>query len=383
MIERRGTGASKWDGLPSRFGVEDAIPMWVADMDFASPPAVVEALTKRAQHGLYGYTLKPGEYDAAIAAWLQRRHGWQTDPAWFSFSPGVVSGLSLVTHTFTDPGDRIIIQPPVYYPFARVINGLGRQVVENPLRYADGRYTMDFEDLERKVAGGARMIILCSPHNPVGRVWTEDELRRLGEICIRGGVLVASDEIHSDLIFRGYRHTPFATLGTDFAAHSVTLIAPSKTFNLAGLRSSVVIAPNPDLHARYEATMASLALGGSNLFGALALTVAYRDGEEWLEQLLDYLQGNRDLLMQRLAERIPAIRTVPPEGTYLAWLDCKELGLEDKALDEFFLKKARIAPDEGHIFGQGGSGFQRLNLALPRSLLRTALDQLEAAVAEL
>jgi cystathionine beta-lyase len=380
VIERRGTGSTKWDMLGSRFGAPDALPMWVADMDFESPRPVVDALIQRAQHGVYGYTLKPDDYFDAIVGWQKRRHGWQIQPEWLSESPGVVSGLSWVVDALTQPGDRILIQPPVYHPFAALIQALDRTVVENPLRLHAGRYTMDFDDLRRKVRG-CKAIILCSPHNPVGRVWTAEELRELGGVCLENGVLVLSDEIHADLIYRGSRHTPFGSLGEAFARGSVTCIAPSKTFNLAGLATSVVILPDPELKARYEAHLNRLHVRAGGIFGNLAMTVAYREGEPWLDQLMDYLGGNRDLVLEHLS-RGP-LQPVAPEGTYLMWLDCRALGLADEPLDQFFRQQAKVVMNAGAMFGTGGSGFMRMNVGCPRSMVADALSQIEGALGRL
>jgi cystathionine beta-lyase len=380
VIERRGTGSVKWDMLATRFEAKDAIPMWVADMDFESPQPVVDALVKRAQHGVYGYSLHPDDYADAIVGWQKRRHGWQIQPEWLSESPGVVSGLSWVVDALTKPGDRIIIQPPVYHPFSALVNALERTVVENPLRFDGKRYTMDFDDLRSK-AKGCRAIILCSPHNPVGRVWTAEELRELGTICIENGVLVISDEIHADLIYPEFRHTPFGSLGDAFARHSVTCIAPSKTFNLAGLATSLVILPDPDLKARYEAHLGRLHVRAGGIFGNLAMTVAYREGDEWLDQLLPYLAGNRDLVMENLS-RGP-VKPIAPEGTYLMWLDCRELGMADEPLDKFFRQEAKVVMNAGAMFGAGGSGFMRLNVGCPRSVVADALSQIEGALGRL
>jgi cystathionine beta-lyase len=380
VIERRGTDSVKWDMLATRFEAPDAIPMWVADMDFESPQPVVQALVRRAQHGVYGYSLRPDDYAEAIVGWQQSRHHWQVKPEWLSESPGVVSGLSWIVDALTQPGDRILIQPPVYHPFSALIQALGRTVVENPLRFDGRRYSMDFDDLRAK-APGCRAIILCSPHNPVGRVWTPEELRQLGTICMDNGVLVISDEIHADLVYKEFRHTPFASLGEAFASNSVTCIAPSKTFNLAGLATSVVILPDAGMKARYEAHLNRLHVRAGGIFGNLALTVAYREGGEWLDQLLDYLGGNRDLLLAHLS-RGP-VKPVVPEGTYLVWLDCRELGMADEPLDRFFRQEAKVVMNAGAMFGTGGSGFMRMNLGCPRSVVADALGRIEGALGRL
>ncbi len=380
VIERRGTGSTKWDMLATRFDAADAIPMWVADMDFESPKPVVDALVQRAQHGVYGYTMKPDDYFDAIAGWQKRRHGWDVKADWISESPGVVSGLSWVVDALTQPGDRILIQPPVYHPFKALVEALGRTVVENPLRFDGSRYTMDFDDLRAK-AKGCKALILCSPHNPVGRVWNAQELRELGTICLENGVLVLSDEIHHDLILPGAKHTPFASLGEPFARGSVTCIAPSKTFNLAGLATSVVILPDPDLKARYEAHLNRLHVRAGGIFGNLALTVAYREGDEWLDQVLVYLGGNRDLVMEHLS-RGP-IKAIATEGTYLMWLDCHALGMADEPMDQWFRHEAKLVMNAGAMFGTGGSGFIRLNVGSPRSVVAQALGNIEGALGRL
>ena len=380
VIERRGTGSAKWESLESRFGVKDALPMWVADMDFEAPKPVVDALIHRAQHGIYGYTLKPDDYLEAIVGWQKRRHGWEMQQDWLSESPGVVSGLSWVVDALTQPGDRILIQPPVYHPFKALVEALDRTVVENPLRFDGQRYTMDFDDLRQK-AKGCKALILCSPHNPVGRVWSPEELRELGTICIENGVLVISDEIHADLIYSGNRHTPFGSLGEHFARNSVTCIAPSKTFNLAGLATSVVILPDPALKAKYEAHLNRLHVRAGGIFGNLAMTAAYREGDDWLDQVLAYLGGNRDLLLENLS-RGP-IHPIAPEGTYLVWLDCRELGMADEPLDQFFRHEAKVVMNAGAMFGRGGSGFMRINLGCRRAVVSDALSQIEGALGRL
>ena len=383
VVERTGTDSSKWDGLKTRFGVDAAIPMWVADMDFPSPQPVIDALTRRAEHGVYGYTLRADAYYQAIEGWMQKRHQWNVERDWLMHSPGVVSAIAMIVDSYTQPGDKVVVQPPVYYPFMRVVNNLDRQIVNNPLKYENGTYNMDFEDLADKLDDpDVKLLILCSPHNPVGRVWTREELTHLGNLCLEKGVLVVSDEIHSDLVYKMYTHVPFASISQEFADNSLTCIAPSKTFNLAGLQTSVVIIPNEDLREKYKKTLGRYSLGGANIFGTAALTAAYTHGEEWLDQLLDYLEGNLALVTAYMEHNIPAVKVVQPQGTYLVWLDFHELGLDNEALDQFVLHKAGIALDEGHIFGPGGEGFQRINIACPRSVLVKALDQLALAVKE-
>ncbi|MCL6594509.1 MAG: pyridoxal phosphate-dependent aminotransferase, partial [Alicyclobacillus sp.] len=310
------------------------------------------------------------------------RHGWDVQAEWICHGPGVVPALGIIIDTFTQPGDRVVVQPPVYYPFFRLLRQRQRQIVHNPLRWTGTRYEMDLADLERHFAEGVRMLILCSPHNPVGRVWTRDELMALGELCDRYDVLVVADEIHGDLVYAPHRHTPFASLSERLAARTLTCVAPSKTFNLAGLHTSCVIASAPSLRQRYEEALQTLSLGSINVFGLTATEAAYRHGGPWLAALLRYLEGNVDYLQAFLQNQVPEVRMVRPEGTYLVWLDCQGLGFtDDAALHQFWLKEAKLALDPGDIFGPGGEGFMRINIGCPRVLLEEALHRLAAAVA--
>ena len=382
-ICRLGTNCEKWDNLKNQFGMKDLIPMWVADMDFKSPQPVIEALKRQAEHGVYGYTFRSDSYIESIAGWLKRRHRWPVEKEWITHSPGVIPALSLAIKTFTEPGDKIIIQPPVYHHFARVIEANGRQIVNNPLILKNGHYSMDFEDLEEKIDATVKMLILCSPHNPVGRVWSKEELTRLGQICTKHNILVVADEIHCDFVYKTYSHTPFASISEEFANHSLTCIAPSKTFNLMGVQTSSIIIPNQELRNKYDRELNTLSIGSPNIFGAAALEAAYRHGEEWLDQLLDYLQGNLEYTLSYFSNNIPQINVIQPEGTYLVWLDCRDLCFSIKELDEFVLQRARVAMNGGHIFGTEGEGFMRLNIACPRSMLKNALQGIEKAVASL
>ncbi|WP_018130778.1 MalY/PatB family protein [Effusibacillus pohliae] len=382
-INRLNTASEKWDGLEARFGVKNAIPMWVADMDFMSPAPIMEALQRRVAHGVFGYTMRPDSYYDSIVEWLKRRHDWHIEKEWIAHGPGVVPALSVLIGAFTQPGDKIIIQPPVYHAFFRIIRGQQREIVNNPLKWENGRYTMDFDDLEAKIDPAVKMLILCSPHNPVGRVWSWEELARLGEICGQHNILVISDEIHFDLVYRPNRHIPFASISQEFADRSITCISPSKTFNLLGLQTASVIIPNSQLRRAFQREIGRLAIGSPNTFGVVALESAYRHGEEWLEQLIEYLQGNVDLVSRYCQERIPQIKVIEPEGTYLVWLDCRELGLSAGELDRFMLDRAKVAMNGGHMFGQGGEGFMRMNIACPRALVEQALRQIEQAVQSL
>ena len=380
VLDRRHTHSLKWDHCRDTFGLDDVIPMWVADMDFAAPPAVVRAVERRAAHGAYGYVSVPESFWESAIAWLARRHQWTVNRRWLHRAPGVVPALSLCVNAFTDPGDGIVVQTPVYYPFFHAIEKNGRRLVRNPLLAEGGTFRMDLADLERKLDDRTRMLILCSPHNPVGRVWTRPELEALGEICLRRDVVVLSDEIHMDLTLPGHTHVPLATVSPALAERTVTCVAPSKTFNLAGLSMSLVVAGNRDLLARYEAQFDAAGLEIANLFGTVALEEAYRSGDEWLDQLLEYLAANVDFAERFMRERIPALRFIRPEGTYLALIDCRGLGMPQKELDEFFLRTARVYFDSGPWFGEEATGFERINLACPRATLAEALERIERAI---
>ena len=383
VIDRTNYHSVKWDELETIFGdiPEDVLPMWVADMEFRSPQPVIEAIKKANEHGIYGYTSRPLSYYQAIIDWMEKRHNWKIKKDWLAFSPGVVPALSFIIRAFCQPGDKVVVQPPVYYPFFRVIENNGCHVVNNPLKLSNKKYFIDWEDLERKVDDPrVKLLILCSPHNPVGRVWQKEELIILGEICLKHHIIVVSDEIHADILFKGYKHTPFASISPAFAHNSITCTAPSKTFNLAGLQTSSIIIPNKKYYKIYENILDSLALNENNVFGLVALEAAYRDGEEWLEQLLSYLNENLKFLMKYFKEKIPKIKVIKPEGTYLVWLDCRQLGLSAQDLNNFMIKKARVALDDGCWFGLGGEGFMRINIASPRSFLEEGLKRIEEAV---
>jgi len=381
VIDRRNTGSLKWDYPERALGHKDVIPMWVADMDFPAPRQVIDAIRARAEHGAYGYPLTPPSYWAAIQSWMKTRHNWEVKKEWLSKSPGVVPALSLCVTAFTHPGDKIVVQTPVYYPFFAAIKHNGRRIVRNPLRTENGRWVMDFDDLERKIDPRTRLLILCSPHNPVGRVWRREELNRLAEICAARDVLIVADEIHADLVYTGYKHFPLASLSEEVAKRTITLTAPSKTFNTAGLTTSVVISSNPRLLNLFNTEAANAGLTMGNIFGIVALEAAYAHGAEWLDQLLPYLEENVNAAQRFFEARVPRIKFTRPEGTYLALLDCRGLGLEQKALNDFFLRKAGVYFDEGTLFGDELAGFERINLAAPRAVLVQALERIEAAVA--
>lgn len=380
LVNRKNTLSYKWDQSERLFGTQDVLPMWVADMDFPAPPEVVEALKERAEHGIYGYTIKSPEYYQAIAEWIEKRHGWTVQQEWLCYSPGVVTALSLLVSCLTEPGDKVIIQTPVYPPFYSVVKNNKRTLVTNPLVLRNGRYEMDFDGLERSIDSQVKLLILCSPHNPVGRVWSREELKRLGEICLKHNIKVITDEIHGDLVFKPNLHIPYASLSEEHARQSITCLAPSKTFNLAGLKTSTIIIPDPQIRRVYKERLTTLSLELEGYFGATATEAAYRMGEEWLEELLIYLKDNLEYLKEYIKSKIPAIKVIESEGTYLAWLDCRELGFSGKQLKEFMIKEAKLGLNDGASFGTDGEGFMRLNFACPRSILQEGLQRLENAV---
>lgn len=378
VISREGTNCEKFDAREQIFGRADVIPMWVADMDFAAPPAVVEAIRKRAEHPVLGYSYRSDNYWQSIIGWVDRHSGWKIQREWLDFTPGVVSGIVYALRAFTEPGDRIVIQPPVYHPFARQIHLNDRVVVNNPLRETNGHYEIDFEDLDRKLAG-AKVLLMSSPHNPTGRVFTREELTRIGQLCVKHDVLILSDEIHGDIVYAPQKFIHIASIDDSIAARTLTFIAPSKTFNIAGLSTSVSIVPNPVLNQRLQEEYAKMHADQGNIFGAVALEAAYTHGDEWLEQLLQYLKGNVDYVCNFLQERIPSIHCVPPQGTYLMWLDFREWGMTHEEIYQFLIDKAGWGVNEGSMFGEEGRGWMRVNIATQRSVLKQAMEQLYQA----
>lgn len=380
IIPREGTMSVKYDLRKKIFKNEGILPMWVADMDFRTPDFIINAIHKRLEHEILGYThIAPSFYES-IVNWNQRHHNWKTKPEWISFSPGIVPAINLLVMAFTQPGDGIIIQPPVYFPFFSAVENHGRKLVLNPLRYENGGYFMDFTDLEARIDGNTRMLILCNPHNPTGNTWSPDVLRRLGEICIKNNVILISDEIHADLVYSGHRHTPAASISDKIAGITITCMSPSKTFNLAGLSTSYLVIPDHQRKLQYEKVLDHVHVGAGNIFGFVAAEAAYTYGDDWLNQLMEYLAGNLRLLQEFITKHLPIIRVIPPQATYLIWLDCSELGMTPAALKSFMVHKAGLGLNDGPQFGMEGEGFQRINIACPRQVLHEALLKLLAAI---
>ncbi|MGG1879657.1 pyridoxal phosphate-dependent aminotransferase [Paenibacillus cisolokensis] len=381
-IDRNRTSCEKWDNRQAVFGNPDALPMWVADMDFAAPPAVIKALHERVEHGVFGYTYPPVSYKESIVDWMQTRHNWSIQPEWIQNCPGVVPALSLLVESFTEPGDQVMIQTPVYPPFYQVVKEHGRELITNPLiQNEDGSYVMDFDHLEQSLSGGqVKMLILCSPHNPVGRVWTREELSRLAELCIRYDVLVVSDEIHSDLVFEPSKHVPYAALSEEAALNSIICTAPSKTFNIAGLNTANMIIPNEQHRSKFRKALKRYALGSITPLGAAATEAAYREGGEWLDTLLDYIRGNMEHVHRYASEHLPEVKLSLPESTYLLWLDFRKLGMDSDELNRFLVHEAKLGLNKGSTFGDEGEGFMRMNVACTRATVQEALSRLHNAL---
>ena len=387
IINRKGTNCLKYDYAVERGKPADVLPLWVADMDFTVSEEITKSLHAAVDHGIYGYTQPKDAYYNAITNWMEKNHNWKTKREWIMKTPGVVFALGAAVKAFTKPGDAVLIQNPVYYPFTNIIRDNDRRVIDNTLVYekrvteGKSQYSIDYEDFERKIVQeNIKLFILCNPHNPVGRVWNREELQYLGEICLRHHVIVVSDEIHNDFVYPGFEHTVFANVDPRFAEFTVTCTAPSKTFNLAGLQISNIFISNETLREAFQKEIDKTGYDEPNALGAVACEAAYRGGQEWLDQLRAYLLENLNLLRAYLQEKIPQIHLVEPEGTYLVWLDCSELGISGKELDQFIVEKAGLWLDGGAMFGPSGADFQRVNIACPRATLELALDKLKAAV---
>lgn len=381
IIDRKGTSCVKYDGLKNAYqGKENLIPLWVADMDFATPDFIVEALKKRCEHPVFGYTFDDDEYYESIQTWLDYKYHWKTEREWISYIPGIVKGIGLAVQCFTQPGDKVIIQPPVYHPFRLVPTRMGREVVYNPLKLEDGVYKMDFEQLESLIDKDCKMLILSNPHNPGGVVWEKEALVKLAQICSAHGILVISDEIHAEMTYPQFRHHPFATVSEEAAACSVTFMAPSKTFNIAGIVSSYALVPDSRIREKFYSFLEAGELNAGTIFAFTATKAAYTYGAEWLQQMRSYVIENVNFVDEYLKKNIPHIKVYRPQASFLVWLDCRELKLTQPELVQLFEDKAGLALNDGTMFGKEGEGFMRLNIGCPRSILNQALESLKKAI---
>ena len=381
IIDRRETDSLKFDFAVERGKPADVLPLWVADMDFPAPQCVTDKLRAMADHGIFGYTDVKDDYYQAVANWFERRLNWRPEAEWLVKTPGVVFALAMAVRALTKPGDAVLVQPPVYYPFYEVIRANDRRVAESPLVYRDGHYEIDFADFEKQIVdSGAKLFLLCSPHNPVCRVWTAEELREIGRICLKHGVYVVSDEIHCDFAFPEHPHTVFTEAAPEMASRAIICTAPSKTFNLAGLQASNIWIPDANVRGRFRAEINASGYSQLNAVGLAACRAAYAGGEDWFEQCFAYMRENLNYLRAYLAERLPKLRLVEPEGTYFAWVDCSGLGLSPAELEDLIVNRAKLWLDSGAIFGESGAQFQRIVLACPRATLTEALNRLERAI---
>lgn len=384
IIDRSRSGDLKHEALLPRWGRNDLLPLWVADMDFATPDFIVDALKARLSHPIFGYTIEPADYRPTIIDWNESHHGWKIKPEWISFIPGIVKGIGFVVNVFTKPGEKVIIQPPVYHPFRMTPEDNGREVVFNPLRLReDGYYDMDFDNLSEVCDDKCRVLILSNPHNPAGVCWSKETLQRLADFCYEHNIIVISDEIHSDMALFGNRHVPFASVSERAADISITFAAPTKTFNMAGIVSSYAVISNDDLRQRFYGWLKANELDEPTIFAPIATITAYQKGEEWRKQMLAYVEDNVRFVEDYCREHIPGVRPLRPQASFLVWLNCRGLGLNHDKLLELFIDKAHLALNDGEMFGPGGEGFMRLNVGTPRSVLRQALEQLAKAVNEL
>lgn len=380
VIERSGTNCVKYDRLEQYCGNADALPMWVADTDFRVPDFIMDAIRERADHEVLAYSFRPESYHQSIIDWMKKRHDWDIKREWISFSPGVVPAVTMLIMALTESDDKVIVQPPVYFPFFTCVKGSGRKMVENPLKLENGRYYFDFEDLKARIDDKTKMLLLSSPHNPGGMVWTKEELTELGRICKEKGVIIVSDEIHSDLIYPGHKHIPLPSISEELAEITVVCMAPNKTFNIAGLSSAFLVIPQKKMRVRYERLLNVLHVQGGNIFGTVATEAAYTYGEEWLGELLEYLQGNLKYLNEFMADRLPKIKVMQPESTFLVWLDFRDYGLSEKEMKDVLVNKAGVAMNVGSTFGTGGEGFFRMNIGCPLSTLQEGLERIEKAL---
>ena len=377
IIDRRGTGAVKTDILKSVFGKEDLMALWVADMDFETPDFIIDALKERMEHPVFGYTIEPEDYRPAICDWIAELHGWEIRKEWLCYIPGIVKGIGMAINALLEKDEKVIIQPPVYHPFRLVPQKNGREIVFNPLKPTeDGSYEMDFENLEAVCDEKCRMLILSNPHNPAGITWPRETLVRLADFCHRKGITVISDEIHCDMALFGNRHVPFASVSPEAARCSITFGAPSKTFNIAGIVSSFAIVPDDNLRGRFYSWVEANEMGSAHIFAPVATVAAYRKGAEWRRQMLEYIEGNIGFIIDFCKDKIPQIKPLRPQASFLVWLDCRDLGLDHDSLIDLFVNKAGLALNDGEMFNPGGEGFMRLNVGCPRKTLEAAMESL-------
>mgnify|MGYP004525557955 FL=1 len=383
IIDRTNNFSAKWSEMNKNFGTNNLLPMWVADMDFLTAPCVMEALKDRLEQGIFGYTTRPSSYNESIVNWLDNRFSWKINQEWLMFSPAVITSISLLIQNLTQKNDKIMIQEPVYSPFHNIVESNERNLVISPLvKLDDGSYVMDYEDIEAKIKD-VKVFILCNPHNPVGRVWTREELTRLGEICLKHNVLVISDEIHSDIILKNHKHTPFASISKEFSENTITCMAPTKTFNLAGLQSSFLVVSNPYYYEVMDKAFSILDIKRNNAFSLVATEAAYNYGEDWLYELIKYIEDNVDFAIDYIKNHMPQLKVKKPEGTYLLWVDFSNLNVDKKDLKNALINKGRIALSDGSSFGIGGDGYYRINLACPRSMVLEGLKRIEFAIKSL
>lgn len=384
IVDRTGSGDLKHEVLAERYGRADLLPLWVADMDFETPEFITDALRRRLEHSLFGYTVEPKDYWPTVQKWIKDHHGWDVKREWLSYIPGIVKGIGMVINVFTKPDEKVIIQPPVYHPFRLTPEGNGREVVYNPLKEnSDGSYSMDFDNLEEVADDKCKVLILSNPHNPAGIVWEKDTLARLAEFCYDHNILVISDEIHCDMALWGNTHVPFATASDKAAQCSITFGAPSKTFNIAGIVSSYSIIPNDEIRNRFYTWLAANELNEAPMFSPIATIAAFKNGEQWRKAMLHYVEQNIIFMEEYCKTHLPKIKPLRPEASFLVWLDCRALGLNHEQLIDLFVNKAHLALNDGEMFGKGGAGFMRVNVGTPRPILTKALEQLTKAVAEI
>ena len=379
IIERRGTDCVKYDMLEEVFGNSDALPLWVADTDFRVPDFILDALHQRMDHEILAYSYRPDSYFEAIINWLDRQHGWKIDKEMITSSPGVVSAVTMLIMALSEPGDKVIVQPPVYFPFFTSIKGSGRKMVENPLMLKDGRYTFDFENLRKIIDPQTKLLVLCSPHNPGGMVWKMEELEELSSICTENGIVIISDEIHADVVFTENKHIPIPLVSEEIAMNSAVLMAASKTFNIAGLSTAFVIIPNKKIRVKYERVLHTVHIDSGNIFGNIATEAALKNGYDWLSQLMIYLENNYNFLETFLTARIPQVKIMKPEATFLVWLDFSAYNLSEKQLGKILIDGG-VALNNGSKFGTGGEGYFRLNFGCPRAILEEGLIKIEKAL---